>query len=205
MQFTSRCYLFCFRFEISKIRSYSFFRSLYPSCNYNRFFTVFLFFFFLYSSLRTQSTKCSLVRNFYMGGGDCYRILALVQVCFRFTAWNEQQIAQRSDFYSNEQRTARTAMAKHARDLPRDNLLVNQNDAWRYKVTRQRTRLTINFNTRHHQISRRCFPRWLPTDGGAYPSASATVRLMPRSLTTIILEDLALPISHGRHELLSSS
>lgn len=109
------------------------------------------------------------------------------------------------DFYSNEQRTARTAMAKHARDLPRDNLLVNQNDAWRYKVTRQRTRLTINFNTRHHQISRRCFPRWLPTDGGAYPSASATVRLMPRSLTTIILEDLGLPISHGRYELLSSS
>lgn len=50
-------------------------------------------------------------------------------------------------------------MAKHARDLPRDNLLVNQNDAWRYKVTRQRTRLTINFNTRHHQISR----RWLST------------------------------------------
>ncbi|KOC68362.1 hypothetical protein WH47_03520 [Habropoda laboriosa] len=53
-------------------------------------------------------------------------------------------------------------MGKHARDLPRDNLLVNQNDAWRYKVTRQRTRLTINFNTRHHQISRRCFPRWTP-------------------------------------------
>lgn len=49
------------------------------------------------------------------------------------------------------------------------------------------------------------FPRWLPTDGGAYPSASATVRLMPRSLTTIILEDLGLPISHGRYELLSSS
>lgn len=96
-------------------------------------------------------------------------------------------------------------MVKHARDLPRDNLLVNQNDAWRYKVTRQRARLTINFNTRHHQISRRCFPRWLPTDGGAYPSASATVRLMLRSLTTIILEDLSLPISHGRHELLSFS
>lgn len=34
----------------------------------------------------------------------------------------------------------------------RDNLLVNQNDAWRYKVTRQRTQLTINFNTRQHQI-----------------------------------------------------
>ena len=140
--------------------------------------------------------------NFYE---DSYRLLKLVKVCLRFTAWNDQQITQRSDFYLNEQRTARTAMVKHARDLPRDNLLVNQNDAWRYKVTRQRARLTINFNTRHHQISRRCFPRWLPTDGGAYPSASATVRLMPRSLTTIILEDLGLPISHGRHELLSFS
>lgn len=64
-------------------------------------------------------------------------------------------------------------------------------------MTRQRTRLTINFNTRQHQILRRYFPRSLlspsisvsppslpphpPTPtASAYPSASATVRLMPR-------------------------
>lgn len=61
MQFTSRCYLFCFRFEISKIRSYSFFRSLYPSCNYNRFFTVFLFFSF-YTRLFVRRVRS--VRSF---------------------------------------------------------------------------------------------------------------------------------------------
>lgn len=129
-----------------KIPSRSLSRSSYPSRNFRVFF------------LSRPSPRTEWY-SFEISMGDCYRIPALVQVCLRFTAWNEQQIAQRSDFYSNEQRTARTAMAKHARDLPRDNLLVNQNDAWRYKVTRQRTRLTINFNTRHHQISR----RWLST------------------------------------------
>lgn len=154
--------------EISrKIRSRSFFRSLYPSTCNHRFFT--------FSSRPSPRTER---RSFEISMGDCYRIPALVQVCLRFTAWNEQQIAQRSDFYSNEQRTARTAMAKHARDLPRDNLLVNQNDAWRYKVTRQRTRLTINFNTRHHQISRRCFPlaphwRWSVSIGIGYRTTNA--------------------------------
>ena len=83
----------------------------------------------------------------------------------------------------------------------RDNLLVNQNDAWRYKVTRQRTGLTINFNTRQHQIFLR-FSLFLqrvacasPLAHTAHSSTSATVRLMPRSLTTIILGDLGCSIS----------
>lgn len=141
-----RCVQFIYRVRSENSFSFSLSRSSYRSRNFRVFF------------LSRPSPRTEWY-SFEISMGDCYRIPALVQVCLRFTAWNEQQIAQRSDFYSNEQRTARTAMAKHARDLPRDNLLVNQNDAWRYKVTRQRTRLTINFNTRHHQISR----RWLST------------------------------------------
>lgn len=120
--------------------------------------------------------------------------------------------SRKTRFFRGMEREAREGRSDpRAREtFQRDNLLVNQNDAWRYKVTRQRTRLTINFNTRQHQILRRCFPRSLPSfpslsfslslspclshpptpTANAYPSASATVRLMPRSPTTIILGDL---------------
>lgn len=120
-------------------------------------------------------------------------------------------LAEDAVFPRNGKGGAKGKIGRARETFQRDNLLVNQNDAWRYKVTRQRTRLTINFNTRQHQILRRCFPRSVPSfpfsfylclslslslphpptpTANAYPSASATVRLMPRSPTTIILGDL---------------
>jgi len=103
--------------------------------------------------------------------------------------------------------------ATSARNLSkRDNLLVNQNDAWRYKVTRQRIRLIINFNTRQHQILRCYFPTFPPSRLSADTGESVSIGIGYRTTNAPFANDnhplrspVLCSISHGRHELLSSS
>lgn len=70
-------YVSRWKFRRSEILVLFFLRCLYSSCNY-RFFTY--FFFSSPSSYREDGVRSKFLWI------DCYRILALVQVCLRFTA-----------------------------------------------------------------------------------------------------------------------